>query len=211
MKEIKKKFILFDFDGVILDSFDTALGVAQMICPHVTDESHRRRFEGNINDWANFKDEHTDKCRHDINFFDEYLPKIRSEVKIFSGIKEAIENLSKDYILIVISSTISAPIFEILEKFGLAKYFTEIMGNDVHKSKVEKIKMVFEKYKTKAEDCIFVTDTLGDIKEANETGVKSIAVTWGFHSKETLLKGEPFLVINEPSELINVVSSYFKG
>jgi beta-phosphoglucomutase-like phosphatase (HAD superfamily) len=28
MKEIKKKFILFDFDGVILDSFDTALGVA---------------------------------------------------------------------------------------------------------------------------------------------------------------------------------------
>jgi phosphoglycolate phosphatase len=211
MKEIKKKFILFDFDGVILDSFDTALGVAQMICPHVTDESHRKRFEGNINDWANFKDEHTDKCRHDINFFDEYLPKIRSEVKIFYGIKEVIENLSKDYILIVISSTISAPIFEILEKFGLAKHFTEIMGNDVHKSKVEKIKMVFDKYKTKAEDCVFVTDTLGDIKEANETGVKSIAVTWGFHSKETLLKGEPFLVINEPSELINVVSSYFKG
>ncbi len=198
---MKKSFILFDFDGVIVDSFNIALGVAQMMCPHITAEGHKKRFEGNINDWEKFDEKHSDKCRHDINFFDEYVPRMRSQVKVFPGMKQAIEKISKDYILIVISSTISAPLLEILVKFDLAKHFTEIMGNDVHTSKVEKIKMVFAKYNIGPRDCVFVTDTLGDVKEATETGVKSLAVSWGFHNRETLLLGNPYKIIDRPEDL----------
>jgi phosphoglycolate phosphatase len=75
------------------------------------------------------------------------------------------------------------------------------MGNDVHKSKIEKIKMVFAKYNIGPENCVFVIDTLGDIKEATETGVKSLAVSWGFHNRETLLLGNPYKIIDRPEDL----------
>ena len=118
---------------------------------------------------------------------------------------EVLQKLSENFELIIISSTLTAPIKEILEKEDLNKYFTEIMGNDVHKSKIEKIKMVFDKYQTNPGECVFITDTLGDIKEANHMNVKSIAVSWGFNHRETLEKGNPMKIVNDPEELLSVL------
>lgn len=47
---MKKPFILFDFDGVIADSFKLSFEIAKMICPHITEDIYQKRFEGNIND-----------------------------------------------------------------------------------------------------------------------------------------------------------------
>lgn len=204
-------YLLFDFDGVIVDSFSIAYEVKKIICPDVTEEDIRRAFEGNINDNLFTANYHNDKCRHDIEFFTEYIPRMKSGVKPFPGIDTVIKNLARSYKLIIISSTISAPIKEILEKFGLASYFTEIMGNDVHKSKIEKIKMVFAKYGVNSSNCVFITDTLGDLREASHTGVKAIAVDWGFHPRETLLKGEPFVIVDKPNQLEGAVSNIFQS
>ena len=48
---MKKNYVLFDFDGVIVDSFLHAFEVNKMIYPHLTEKEYRMRFEGNINDW----------------------------------------------------------------------------------------------------------------------------------------------------------------
>jgi phosphoglycolate phosphatase len=203
------KYLLFDFDGVIVDSFELAYEVKKMICPKVDRDNIRRAFEGNINDNFNAGDYHTNECRHDINFSAEYVPKLKESVKIFDGMEEVLKDLAESYTLIVISSTLSAPIKELLEKFGLDSYFTEIMGNDVHKSKIEKIKMVFAKYGVGSSDCLFITDTLGDLREASHVDVRAIAVSWGFHSHETLAKGNPYMIVDKPEELIWVVGGCF--
>jgi phosphoglycolate phosphatase len=208
---MKNKYILFDFDGVIVDSFAPAFEVNKMICPHITEEEYKRRFEGNINDWKDVESKHNENCRHDIDFFAEYLPKMKKRVGIVPSMEKVIEELSKSYSLIVISSTLTAPIQELLEKYNLLHFFTEIMGNDVHTSKVEKIKMVFSKYNTDSKKCIFVTDTLGDIREATHMGVSAIGVSWGFNERETLMKGNPFKVANNPNELLSSISEYFSG
>ncbi len=83
------------------------------------------------------------------------------------------------------------------------------MGADVHKSKVEKIKMVFEKYSIGPKDCIFITDTLGDMREAEKTGIDAIGVTWGFHKIETLEQGEPFRLVETPPALATAIADYF--
>lgn len=173
---MKKKFILFDFDGVIVDSFAPAFEVQKMICPHLTEDNYRKRFEGNINDWEEPINVHTKECRHDIDFFTEYIPRMEKEVQIVSGMQEVINQLEKDYTLVVVSSTITSPIKNLLESRGMASHFTEIMGNDVHTSKVEKIKMVFNKYNINSDDCVFITDTLGDMKEASKLKVGTIGV-----------------------------------
>ena len=136
---MKKKFILFDFDGVIVDSFRPAFEIQKMICPHLTENIYRKRFEGNINDWEEPTNVHTEECRHNIDFFTKYIPRMKNEVQIVPGMKEVIIELEKNYTLVVISSTITSPIQEFLEGHDLATHFAQIMGNDVHKSKIEKM------------------------------------------------------------------------
>ena len=207
---MKKPFILFDFDGVITDSFQTAFEVQKMICPHITEDIYRKLFEGNINDSWSSVGIHTNECRHDIDFFAEYIPRMKNEAQIVPGMRDVIMELEKNYTLIVISSTISSPIREFLEEHDLASHFTQIMGNDIHKSKVEKIKMVFEKYGIEAKDCVFITDTLGDMKEAAQMEVGAIGTMWGFHKTEALLRGNPFCLVDEPAKLPVAISNYFK-
>jgi phosphoglycolate phosphatase len=206
---MKKAFILFDFDGVIADSFEPAFEVTRLMCPHVTEDEYRKQFEGNINDWEVPVDIHNDDCRTDIDFFQEYIPRMKKQARIVPGIVDVIRWLEKEYTLIVISSTITSPIREFLEEHDLAKYFSEIMGNDVHKSKVEKIKMVFDQYQAEAKKCVFITDTLGDMREASRVDVDVIGVTWGFQSTETLQKGTPFRLVDKPEDLIEAIHDSF--
>ncbi len=130
-------------------------------------------------------------------------------VPVVLGMNEVIAQLATTYTLIVISSTLTAPIQKLLDRNDLGKYFVEILGNDVHTSKVEKIKMVFKKYDVGPKDCVFITDTLGDLHEAEHMAVGAVAVTWGFHTPETLQKGKSFKLVSTPQELIFAVEEYF--
>jgi len=205
----KKKIALFDFDGVIADSYSVAFEVNKAVLPGLTEDVFRGFFDGNINDWGKGAVSANEIQRIRKEFFEKYLPRIK-EVKMFPGIKEAITKLEKLYTLIVISSTITSPIREFMERYNMAEHFDEIMGNDVHTSKVEKAKMVFKKYGVGAPDCVFITDTLGDMREASLAGVRSIGVTWGFHKKDKLLKGNPFCIIEKPEDLNSIVCEYLK-
>jgi phosphoglycolate phosphatase len=206
---MKNKYILFDFDGVIADSFDLAFEINKMVCPHLTEESCRRRFEGNINDWEKADTEHTDKCRHDIKFFDEYIPRMKELVTVVSGMDRVLAALSKKYQQIIVSSTITSPIHDFMDKYNLSSYFVEIMGNDVHASKIEKIKIIFSKYGITSKDCVFITDTLGDMREAQQAQVGTIGVSWGFHKLDTLESGAPFRIVSKPEDLETAISDYF--
>ncbi|MEI8270919.1 MAG: HAD hydrolase-like protein, partial [bacterium] len=114
------------------------------------------------------------------------------------------------YILIIISSTHTESIKKILEREKVSEYFTEILGVDVEKNKIIKTNLVLEKYKILSKDAVFITDTLGDIREASKCGVQSIGVTWGYHEKETLEKGNPVAIINNPIDLINNIQNILK-
>ncbi len=206
-----KKFILFDFDGVITDSFKTALNVIQAICPHISAEHYKKGFEGNINEWQKLRSEHTEDCRLDADFFEEYVPRMKTEMQMFPVMKEVIQECAEKYTLVVISSTTSDAIKYFLDKYSVADCFAEILGNDVSFSKVEKIKMVFNKYTIQPQDCVFVTDTLGDMKEARHMDVDAIGVLWGFHDQETLSKGKPVSFVKRPQEILQAVDDYFKN
>lgn len=206
---MQQKYILFDFDGVIADSFAAAFEVRNLICPNMSAEHYRTAFDGNIKDWSLTGIGHDDACDHDVDFFTHYLPKLKEKVAVFPGMETVIQELAQKYTLIVISSTTTGPIQEFLKKNGLAHYVTEIMGFDVHTSKIEKMKTVFSKYKTSAEHCVFVTDTLGDIREANHMQVGSIGVTWGFQDRQKLSTGQPFKIVDKVSDLVPAIEGYF--
>jgi len=201
------KIIFFDFDGVIVDSFDFCYVIRNSIS-HVSKEEYKKMFEGNINDVASISP--VKKTDSFADFFAEYTPELM-KCQPYPGIAEAIEKLSKDNMLFIVSSTTTGPIISFLKQYGLEHFFKEVLGNDVEKSKVKKISMVLDRYKTNPAQAIFITDTLGDIKEASECLVKSIAVTWGYHDKATLEKGNPHKIVDLIGELVPAAREYFQA
>lgn len=196
------KVVLFDFDGVIVDTFAFCHRIANMRAP-VDEEDYRSRFEGNINDaLKNIRPSSTPEFR----FFDHYTPELMA-CCAHPDVIRAIKELAETRVLIIISSTISQPIADFLEQNGIKNAFREILGNDVEKSKVKKIKDALERYGIAPSEAVFVTDTLGDIKEADACGVQSIAVTWGYHPRETLERGHPYRIIESPDEIIPAIRS----
>jgi len=207
----KKKFVLFDFDGVIADSFAVCMKTARNLCVHITEEQYRGAFEGNVYDKHKelMSADHGPECHHERDWFEIYVPALEMEATLVSGIKEVITELAHRYILIVVSSSVNSPIQGFLEKHHIGRYFAEVMGADVHPRKLDKIKMIFERYETTAPECIFVTDTLGDIEEAKAAGVGAIGVAWGFHTHATLKKGSPYCIADSASELPAAIGDFF--
>lgn len=199
------KLIIFDFDGVLVDTLLACYSIVSETNEDLSIEEYKNFFAGNINDALRGNK----KMNPHPDFFGCYDVNTR-EIKVPLILKALVEKLSENYILSIVSSTATSSIRTILEREGINKYFKDILGNDVHGSKVVKIEMVLEKENTLPKDTVFVTDTLGDILEGKKCDVKSIAVTWGFHDKETLEKGNPAVIVDNPSDLEGAIKDVLK-
>jgi phosphoglycolate phosphatase len=202
-----KKLVLFDFDGVIVNTYDMCFDINKILDPDISHELYRSYFEGNIFESIGNKEL---KVSNDVvDFESEYERCLHGDHKPEDIMVDIARSLADRYTLFIVSSTPSQVIKKFLENHGLESSFKEILGADAHESKIVKIQSILDRYAVKGGDCVFITDTLGDIREAERVGVKSIAVTWGFHPKETLEKGNPFVIVSDPSELILAIENYF--
>ena len=201
---MQRKIIIFDFDGVIVDTFKISFNIIESR-EHITEEEYRNRFEGNVYD---SKPRYKGTPSTMDEFFTDYAPKLMKCSPI-EGIGDVIKSLAEKYDLVIISSSINSAITSYLDSVNLGTYFKEILCSNVHKSKVFKIQKILSDYAINPTDALFVTDTLGDIKEGKHCDVDSIAVTWGFNSADVLKKGSPHAIVNTATELIESVEGFF--
>jgi phosphoglycolate phosphatase len=206
----KRKAVLFDWDGVFVASFAILVRVLQKRCPAIIEDQVREMFEGNITTTMLQSKYHTAACVHDINLLEMYNPLV-AKLDILPAMQQVVLNLAPVYRLHIVSSSVSHIIQQILIRHSILELFEQIWGHDVHNSKIEKFRMLLKAYNLLPEDCIFITDTLGDVIEAREVGIPAIGVTGGFHSRETLLKGKPLHILEKPEELVNIISQHFGG
>ncbi len=196
-----KKAIIFDFDGVIQDTFRISYEVSKKIIGEaLTEESFRDIFSGNVFQDARLTREVGQKISELYNKELEFLT-------LDKEVKKNLEKLAKQYPLFIISSNQEKTLNTYFQNNNCTHIFQEILGAETHQSKVAKFRHLFEKYQLKAEDCVFVTDTLGDILEAKEVGVKVIAVDFGFHKRDRLEKGEPFKIVSSFEEILEIIAA----
>jgi len=102
----------------------------------------------------------------------------------FNGVRELMEFLKSENILIAMSSLSKKEnCIPILEKNDFIKYFDIILNRDDNISKTLNVETILEKENLKPEEAVFVTDTLGDVREMDVIGVYTIAVTYGMHER----------------------------
>ena len=195
---MKNKVIMFDFDGVIVNSCQMSLEINQEWVSDIT--------YGEIQDWAdgNVYDKKL-RDNFDASYFEHYFEQYSKRVVQLipvEGMDRVIKDLDlQGFKLIIVSSADENSIKNFLEKYNLDKYFTEILGKHFNPSKVEKIKIIGEKYKIKPAETLLVTDSVGDVKEAHEAKTKAIGVTWGLHEKERLEKNGADFIAENPNEI----------
>jgi len=200
---MKNKVIIFDMDGVIFDSIGFAMeNFFKAVYPDFTFEIYKELLCGNVHEEIRkinlSRKVETDKER-DIRR--EKYSEAKSKIPMFDGIKEFLENLNKSgYILVINTSAINKNCLPVLEYSKSINLFDLIAGAELSESKVEKFKIIQEKYKADKKDMLFVTDTLGDVREADVAGISTIAVTWGAHD-------ESFFEREKHSNLIGIVNT----
>lgn len=195
--------IFFDFDGVIVDTFSFCFRIVDSR-EYITEAEYRKRFEGNIFD---AKRKLKDPGSTLESFFDQYTPELM-KCEPVKEISEAIRELSKRYALVIVSSTQTGAIRNYLRAVGLESCFADILGSDVDKSKVNKIEKALREHKVAPGSAVFVTDALGDIREAEHCGVKAIAVKGGYNDEDTLKRGDPLAIVGTGKELVEAVEGY---
>lgn len=203
-----KKIIAFDFDGVIVDSIKLSYDINKELMPDLDYEDWRTWSNGNFHEIV--------RKRNDIKFlfnddnYRYYRKRYNKEVlKILpiAGINNILNKMNEKYTLVVISSNSQKSIELYLKKHNLIHYFQDLLGEETSQSKVEKFKFVIKKYNTNSENLLLITDSLGDIKEANELNIKSLAVLWGIHDHSTLNLAAPHSIIARPEEILDSVES----
>ncbi len=183
-----KKIIIFDLDGVLMDSIGFLRNYIKNKYEGSTENDFKEIFY--INFWDGLQ-KFKEKAQEKYLIHEDHSPYNRAtndNIFIFEGVKDLLEILSKKYILVVNSSDSEKFIMERLAYNGILPFFDCIVGKETSVNKIEKFNLILEKYTLLNNEAVFISDTVGDILEADKANIDSIAVTWGVHTRNDFEK-----------------------
>jgi phosphoglycolate phosphatase len=202
------KLLLFDFDGVLVDSLDVYEKTVTDCLSVIGQPLARGRAEFLELFEDNFYKSLADKGVNMDRFMTasvDILSKVNyAQMKPFDAVRPVLRELKKNHPMIVISSNDTPTIKEALRLYDFEGIFDDVLGSDFMLSKKEKILYVIKKYSVGLEDIYYIGDTTGDIKEGKQAGVQTVGVTWGWHSKVLMASARPDYLFDKPEDLLQL-------
>lgn len=216
--------ILFDLDGTLVDTrtaswelfaeTNAAFGLGMD-----TREAFFQAFESNF--FASLARLPLDPARLEAAR-QHFMQALRTRYKppFIPGMADVVRTLAPHSILAVVSTNDIGAIRRILVDEGLATCFSHVFSGDVEPRKSVSIRRFLGspgytgqrlcapdyhgagQAPLDAGDVVLVTDTVGDVAEAAEVGVRAIGVSWGMHSERQLLDAGAERVALWPQELL---------
>lgn len=197
------KGILFDLDGTLTASGEgitrsVQYALEKMGKPELgKDRKKLEIFVGPplLEQFMNYGGFSEEEAAEAVKYYRErYIVTGIFENKPYPGVKELLEGLKeKGLVLAVASSKPDQMVKIVLKHFHLDTYFDVILGSDISRprmTKAEVIMQVLEKMNCldKRNQVIMVGDRHYDVFGAKEAGLSCIGVTYGYGTKEELLK-----------------------
>jgi len=208
MKFSGQKLILFDFDGVIVDSLDVYEAVVRQCFERVGKPIVRNREDFLALYHDNFYREVASRGI-DLNAFMAALADIRPQIDTsliqpYRMMASVLRELAKRHRLMLISSNHEETIQVLLTRMNIQGCFEAVLGSNSLLNKTEKIIHAWNQSGVARDQVYYIGDTTGDIREARRAGVKTVAVTWGWHNSEILEAVDPDFLIDTAHALLNL-------
>ncbi|MBO5776491.1 MAG: HAD family hydrolase [Clostridia bacterium] len=211
------KCVLFDMDGTLSDTLDdltVALNVMLKFykLPSRTRDEVRGMVGNGIDAliYRGLPDTHKhlfDEGCGDI-FRAYYKAHLTDYTRPYDGVNEVIDALKAKGIKIgIVSNKLQAPLEEIVYSFWGDKIDTVVGITDALPSKphADMVYACLKGLECNLEDAIYVGDSLVDLQTANNAKARFIACSWGFATKEALIKAGASEIIDHPSEVLNYI------
>lgn len=209
-----KKAILFDLDGTLTDSGEGIMNCARLALEHyglpIPSEAELRTFVGPPlhESFVRFgvPEEEADNA---IKIYrSRYIPIGKFENHPYDGIYHVLEQLKElGHTLYVATSKPETMSVEILEHFGMAKYFDIIAGASFDRSRSSKEDVIAYLLEQCGdyEEKIMVGDTAFDVIGAKAHGIPTVGVSWGYGKVEDMEKAGAISIAHTMEELFDML------
>ncbi len=210
---METSLIIFDYDGVIVDSFPMLAKVYDIyarefgIQPPEDIDFYREFFEldwkRTVAKWGITTDE---QLRRSQEIFHKVMPIEAQNVEVFKDIPSILDALSKRYTLAIASNNHKEYIIPKLEKHGLKRYFSGFYDfSDGGKKPLPNMLLTCMKDQKKLpKETVFVGDMDGDIVAGKAANIKKVvAVTYGYQRKHKLQGAD--VIVDSPVKIPGAV------
>lgn len=193
----KTRFLLFDLDGTLTDP---ALGITRSVqyaLKHFgIEETNRERLLSYIGPplLESFKGYglNDEEAREALRVYRVYFADVGLyENEVYAGIPAFLEEAQRaGYRLIMATSKPEMYACRLMQHFGLSEYFACIAGSDMAETRADKAAVIRYALRrvgvTDVSETVMIGDRKYDVEGARALGMPSVAVTYGYGSREEL-------------------------
>ena len=207
------KTIIFDFDGTIADTLDSVVKIVNNQAEHFGYKKVTKEYIPYLQG---------KKPREILSYLGISIFKLPLWIKkIHSEINKEITNMvptvnispllselyhDERFHLGILTSNTQENVEQFLYKNELSFFDFIRTGKSVF-GKSHMINKIIKQRKVRKSDVFYVCDEVRDIEAAKKSGIKSVAVTWGYNTKDALIKENPDFIVDTPDELRNIIIS----
>lgn len=210
------KTVLFDLDGTLTDP---GLGITNSVAYalkkygiEVSDREKLYSFIGpplkdSFKKYYGFSDE---KAMEAIMYYREYFSdKGIFENEVYDGIKELLRRVKESGRKIVLATSKPEEFaLRILEHFELTEFFDVVAGASMDEKRNKKgdvIKYALEKGCLTPEDAVMIGDREHDVLGAQENGIDTIGVLYGYGSRDELKKAGAMHIAETVNDIFDLL------
>lgn len=215
---MKFKGIIFDLDGTLVDSLHDISDAMNTVLESLNYPTHTydtyqyfigsglRNLVSKALPASNNKEEQIEICFKMM--IQEYRKICTSKTKPYDGIVELLENLTSQNIKLAVFSNKADELTKKIASEIFPNHFDAAVGLSTEELKkpnpFEAIE-ISKKWNLKPEEILFVGDSDIDMKTAVNANMFPVGVSWGYRTEEELKSSGAKLVINNASELIEIL------
>ena len=213
---MKKKLIIFDLDGTLIDTLSDIEHIFNyVLIKNGLEKKSKNFYKKNI---GNGLENLLRKClpdtfTGDFNLLsksvrDRYKSQLNTKTKIYEGIIPVLEYLKKNKVsMAVISNKLHSLALRSVETY-FYPYKMKVIGAEggfPRKPSPDSTLHMLQNFNCSASDTLFVGDSIVDIKTAQNASIRSVGVLWGNGTEEDFIKQKSDFILESPQEIFNIL------
>lgn len=199
------KYVVFDFDGTLANTFNSIKEIAKGAFGNISDSDIELMRNEGVK--AIIKQHNIPMWRLPFlmgNFLYELQKK--EDIELYPNVAKMLNGVKQLYSMGVLSSNSKEMIANVLRTHNVLDKFDFIFAKSSLFGKDRTLRKMCQKYCLNPNNVLYVGDEDRDIVACKKVGVKVLAVSYGFNSRKRLEELNPDGIADTPMEIVDYLT-----